>query len=179
MGRNRRISARFSRACSRSRATATKGIRVDDGGTASASAKPVDHLAPGELLEGREKAFGVALPKGVAVEKRLVDVVYAMGSPPSAAVAKFFSTRVEGGKVTTGDRGTTFDGVHAPGNTNVTLRVEVATATDGPFAGRGSRPSRSETSPRPKQPDLPDESARWNAAGLTPDGKLADPKHMH
>ena len=154
---------------------------ADSGSTAtapSASAKPVDHLAPGELLEGPEKAFGIALPKDVAVEKRFVDVVYAMGSPPPQAVAKYFSARVEGGKVTTGDRGTTFDGVHAPGNTNVTLRVEVATATDGLYAGRGSRVTVRDIT-APKQPDLPDEAARWNAAGLTPDGKLADPKHMH
>lgn len=144
----------------------------------SVSAKPVDHLAPGELLEGPEKAFGLALPKDVTVEKRFVDVVYAMGSPAPEAVAKYFSTRVEGGKVTTGDRGTTFDGVHAAGNAAVTLRVEVATSTDGPFAGRGTRVTVRDIT-APKQPDLPDESARWNAAGLTPDGQLVDPKHLH
>ncbi|MGH7328103.1 MAG: hypothetical protein ACREJX_07100, partial [Polyangiaceae bacterium] len=140
--------------------------------------KPVDHLAPGELLEGREKAFGIVLPKDIGVDRRFVDVVYAEGSPPADAVAKYFSSRVEGGQVKTGDRGTTFDGVHAPGNTNVTLRVEVATANDGPFAGRGSKVVVRDIT-APKQPDLPDEAARWNAAGLTPDGKLADPKHAH
>ncbi len=193
MGRDRRVATSVARkaifpnarhVCALALCVLAVACHKDDADSASAtgattaSVKPVDHLAPGELLEGPEKAFGVALPKEMAVERRFVDVVYAAGSPPPSAVAKYFSSRVEGGKVTTGDRGTTFDGVHAPGNANVTLRVEVATSTDGPFAGRGSHVTlRDITAPKPA--DLPDESARWNAAGLTPDGKVADPKHLH
>jgi len=138
---------------------------------------PVDHLAPGELVEGPEKIFGVALPRELALQRQFVDVGYAAGEPPQVAVAKYFSTRVEGGKVTTGDRGAVFEAVHTTADANRTLRIEVATANDGPFAGRGSRVTIRDIT-AVKQPDLPDEAARWRAAGLNPNGTLADPQHL-
>lgn len=144
--------------------------------TAAPSLAPVDHLAPGELLEGKEGAFGVMLPRGMTIERQFVDVAYAYGEPSEAAVAKYFSTRVQGGKVTTGDGAATFDGVHTAAAPDTPLRIEVAVANDGPLAGRGSKVTiRNVTAP--KQPDLPTEADRWKAAGLTPDGKLLDPTH--
>lgn len=150
---------------------------TSSGPTASASVKPVDHLAPGELLESKEKAFGIPLPRGIAIEKQFVDVVYASGDASQEAVAKYFAARVTGGQVTSGARGTVFEGVHAPANEALLLRIEVATDNEGPLAGRGTRVTMRDIT-APKQPELPDEAARWRAAGLTPDGKLADPSHM-
>jgi hypothetical protein len=144
---------------------------------ASASVAPIDHLAPGELVEGPEKIFGVPLPRELPLERQFVDVGYASGEPPQTAVAKFFSTRVEGGKVTTGDRGSIFESVHTTADANRVLRIEVATANDGPFAGRGSRVTIRDIT-APKLPDQPDEESRWKAAGLKPDGTLLDPQHL-
>lgn len=144
---------------------------------ASASVTPVDHLAPGELVEGTEKMFGVTLPRELVAERQFVDVGYASGEPGQAAVATYFSTRVQGGKVTTGDRGAIFDSVHAAADANRVLRIEVKTATDGPFAGRGSQVTIRDIT-APKLPDEPNEDARWKAAGLKPDGTLLDPQHL-
>lgn len=144
---------------------------------ASASATPVDHLAPGELVEGPEKMFGIAMPRELAIERQFVDVGYASGEPPQAAVATYFSTRVQGGKVTTGDRGAIFDSVHTAADANRVLHIEVATANDGPYAGRGSHVTIRDITPV-NLPDLPDEEARWKAAGLKKDGTLLDPQHL-
>ncbi|MEO7112905.1 MAG: hypothetical protein ABI183_20855 [Polyangiaceae bacterium] len=144
---------------------------------AIASVAPVDHLAPGELVEGSEKMFGVPLPRELVVERQFVDVGYASGEPGRAAVARYFSTRVQGGKVTTGDRGAIFDSVHAAADPNRLLRIEVTTANDGPFAGRGSQVTIRDIT-APKLPDEPNEEARWKAAGLKPDGTLLDPQHL-
>jgi hypothetical protein len=129
------------------------------------------------LVEGTEKIFAVALPRELTLERQFVDVGYASGEPGQAAVAKYFSTRVQGGKVTTGDRGAVFDSVHAASDPNRVLRIEVATATDGQFSGRGSRVTIRDVT-APKLPDQPDEEARWKAAGLKPDGTLLDPQHL-
>jgi len=137
---------------------------------------PVDHLAPGELIEGTEKTFGIVLPRQLSLERQFVDVSYASGDPPQSAVATYFSTRVTGGKVTTGDRGAIFEGVHTTAEPARALRIEVATASDGPFAGRGSRVTIRDIT-APQLPEQPDEAARWKAAGLKPDGTLADPQH--
>lgn len=140
------------------------------------SSAPVDHLAPGELVEGTEKIFGVLLPRELVLERQFVDVGYASGEPGQAAVATYFSTRVQGGKVKTGDRGAIFDSVHTAADPNRILRIEIATASDGQFSGRGSRVTIRDITP-PKLPDQPDEEARWKAAGLKPDGTLLDPQH--
>ncbi len=145
--------------------------------TVPSAPAPVDHLAPGELVEGPQKIFGVAIPRELAIERQFVDVGYASGEPPQAAVASYFSTRVQGGKVTTGDRGAIFDAVHTAADPKRTLRIEVATANDGPYAGRGSHVTIRDITAVP-QPDLPDEDARWKAAGLKPDGTLLDPEHQ-
>ena len=144
--------------------------------TATPSVAPVDHLAPGELLEGKESAFGVVLPREMSIARQFVDVAYAEGAPNEDAVSKYFSTRLQGGKVTTAEGTATFDGVHVASAPDVPLRIDVAVANDGPLAGRGTKVTiRNLTAP--KQPDLPSEEDRWKAAGLTPDGKLLDPTH--
>jgi hypothetical protein len=145
--------------------------------SSAASTAPVDHLAPGELVEGTEKIFSVPLPRELGVERKFADVGYASGEPGQAAVASYFSTRVQGGKVTTGDRGAVFDAVHTTTEPNRVLRIEVATASDGPFAGRGSHVTIRDIT-APKLPDQPNEEARWKAAGLKPDGTLLDPQHL-
>ena len=43
--------------------------------------------------------------------------------------------------------------------------------------GAGTKVELFDSTP-PPLPDLPDEQARWKAVGLTPDGKILDPKHL-
>ena len=132
---------------------------------------PVDHLAPGELLEGSEKAFDLWLPRGMHVDGAFVDVVYASGTVPSDGLANYVRARVRDGKVITGATGTVFDRVRLPAAPDVELAIYVRPSPLGSSIEiRNVTPVRS--------PDLPDENERWKAAGLKPGGGVLDPTHL-
>jgi hypothetical protein len=132
---------------------------------------PVDHLAPGELLEGSEKAFALWLPRGMHVDGTFVDVVYASGTVPSDALANYVRAHVRDGKVVTGATGTVFDRVRIPAAPDVELAIYVRPAPQGSSIEiRNVTPT--------KSPDLPDENERWKAAGLKPGGGVLDPTHL-
>jgi hypothetical protein len=144
---------------------------------------PADHLAPGELLEGSDRAFGVLLPQVMRVHESFVDAVYASGPTTVEALVPYFRAHLTGGDLHTSPFLATFDHVHAPPAPEGTagqakqdssareLRVRIATSPDG------ARVDIRDTTP-PVLPALPDEAARWRAAGLTPQGKVADPTHL-
>lgn len=139
--------------------------------SASVARAPVDHLAPGELLEGSEKAFELSLPRGMHVDGSFVDVVYASGTVPSDVLANYVRARVRDGKVVTGATGTVFDRVRLPAAPDVELAIYVRPAPQGSsLEVRNVTPTRS--------PDLPDENERWKAAGLKPGGGVLDPTHL-
>jgi hypothetical protein len=138
----------------------------------SASAPPVDHLASDELLEGPEQAFGLALPRGVAVLGRFWDVVYVQGQAPLASLVKYFRSRVRDGSMTVGEKSATFDKVHLPAKPGLELRIEI---TPGPAT---MNIEVRDVSPRPVVGGPSDDESRWRALGLTKDGKLADPTHL-
>ena len=139
--------------------------------SASAVPTPVDHLAPGELLEGNEKAFELSLPRGMHVDGAFVDVVYASGTVPSDGLANYVRARVRDGKVVTGATGTVFDRVRLPAAPDVELAIYVRPAPQGSsLEVRNVTPVRS--------PDLPNEDERWKAAGLKPGGGVLDPTHL-
>ncbi len=82
--------------------------------TAAADAAPRDHLAPGELLEGPEKAFGIPLPQGVKVDSYFPPQILASGPAVKAAdVANYLRARVTSGRVMVGAASTIFDHVQA------------------------------------------------------------------
>ena len=153
-----------------------KSARVDDESSRvpTPSAVPADHLAPGELVEGKEKAFGITLPRDLKVEKRYDDVIFASIDVPPPQVAKFFQPRLHEGKMVASPGGTTFEGATVPGEPRRTLRIVI----DLDARRGGSRLEIRDMTQKPAE-TLPDEQARWNAAGMTPDGKLLDPKHLH
>ncbi len=145
---------------------------ADAGTVASATVAP-DELAPGELPEGTDHAFGLTLPRGTRVEQSFSDSLYARVSSPSEAVANYVRARVKDGTVTAGAIGTVFDGVRAPADPARVLHIRVIRFP----TLQGCRLEVRDVTPVPA-PNLPDEAARWKSVGLTPDGKLADPKHL-
>lgn len=145
---------------------------------------PIDHLAEGELLEGDAKAFGLTLPRGMRIDAAFADVAFASGtSPPervarsdyTTAVTRYVRARVREGKMIepTWDHPyrTTFDHVRVPAMPDKELVVDVE-----PKGGAVQIVIHDVTaSPAPK---LPDEAARWQAAGLKPNGQPLDPQKM-
>jgi hypothetical protein len=136
------------------------------------SAVPVDHLAPGELVEGLDKAFGLPLPREVQVEWKHPGSVRAMGPVSAHALVKYFRTRISEGQRSEGDTFAEFDDVRLGGNPGHVFRIRM---TEVP--SRGTLLEIDDVTPPPAE-DLPNEEARWRAVGLTPQGKLLDPTHQ-
>jgi hypothetical protein len=138
----------------------------------SPSQLPADHLAPDELVEGTEKAFGVALPRGVTIEHRYVDTVELSGTMSVHALVKYFHARLQGGSLREGSDVATFEHVIQPGAVDREILVHIE-------AGRLGTTRIDLTSfLHEHAPPLPDEEARWRSVGLTKDGKLLDPTHL-
>lgn len=139
--------------------------------TAPAAPAAVDHLADGELLEGSERAFDVPLPRNLRVDGAFVDAVYASGPVPLHPLVQYFRARLRGGELREGEASATFDRAHAAGKPGRSLNIHVITSTEG------VRVEIRDLTP-PVLPELPNEAARWQRVGLTPDGHLADPQHI-
>jgi hypothetical protein len=136
-----------------------------------AATLPIDHLAPGELLEGPEQAFGIALPRGIGVDGAFSRVVHASGRGSVSSLTKYFEARLAGGEFRDGPESATFEHVRFPSRPDRELRIHIRAW------GSGVTVEVRDITP-PPAPDLPDEAARWRQVGLTPDGKLADPTHL-
>jgi hypothetical protein len=137
-----------------------------------ASTPPADHLGKDELIEGPERAFGVALPRGLTVEQRYPDTVYASGPMTVHALVLYFGPRLQGGSLRESATVATFDRVSAPGlqpNTELTLHLAVAVNKTTVAISATTYPP---------APVLPDEPSRWRQVGLTPTGKILDPTHL-
>jgi hypothetical protein len=138
----------------------------------SATPAPVDHLEPGELVEGPVKAFDMPLPREVSVEWIHLGSVRAIGPVSVHALVKYFRTRILQGQRTEGDRFASFDDVRLAGHPGTVFRIKL---TELP--PRGTLVEIDDVTP-PPVPDLPSEEARWRQVGLTPQGKLLDPTHL-
>jgi hypothetical protein len=132
---------------------------------------PADQLAPGELLEGTDKALDVTLPRGLHVDGRFADLVLTSGPLGVHPLVAYFQAHVQGGDLREGSTTATFDHVTAHDHPDRPLSVRILKAGDGVHVDiRDVTP--------PKLPDLPDEAARWKQVGLTPSGRLLDPTHL-
>lgn len=137
------------------------------------AAPPPDHLGEGELLEGTEKVFGLTLPRDVKVDSRFIDLAYASGPPRPDAVANYIRGRVRFGTVHIGAANTLFEKVQLPDAPGREISIRVSAGD----SGRGcSIELRDVTPPKPLEGS---EADKWRAVGLTPDGKLLDPQHLH
>jgi len=158
-------------ACHRSAAQDRPSTASAAPSAAPAPSTPVDHLAPGELVEGGQRAFGLTLPRDLRIEEAFADVVYASGRVPVHALVQYFHARLQEGGVREGERSATFDHVKVRGKPGLELAIHIM-AEPG-----GTRVEIRDTT-KPPAPDLPDQVSRWKQVGLTPDGRLADPTHL-
>jgi hypothetical protein len=139
----------------------------------AASATPVDRLAPGELIPGDQKAFAILLPRDVKIDQALTEVVFASGPVEATDLANYMRARVREGSVSVGASATVLDQVKAVDDPSRLLFVRIF---PGPM-GRGARMEIRNVTP-PPLPDLPSPAERWKQMGLTPEGKVLDPKHL-
>jgi hypothetical protein len=160
-------------ACDRDEATPAVAVAINPG-TATPAPPPRDHLVPGELIEGNERAFGLTLPRGSTVESAFAQQVIA-GCPSKATdVANYIRPRVSMGTVAVGAASTIFERVQVAANPGRELVIRVEGAT----TGTGSRITVRDVTPPPVDPSLT-EDQRWQQVGLTPGGRVADPTHLH
>jgi hypothetical protein len=132
---------------------------------------PVDHLAPGELIEGTAQAFGLTLPRGLVIEGAFHDLVIASGPVAVHPFVQYLRARLQGGGVREGETSATFDRVQVAAKPGPELRVHIGISPEG------VRVEIRDVTP-PNIPPAPDEVTRWRRVGLTPDGHLADPSHI-
>jgi hypothetical protein len=133
---------------------------------------PVDHMLPGELAEGTDKAFGLPLPRVMVPRARFNDVLFASAEVPSDRVANFVRARVTADKVETGPVKTVFSNATVRGQPGVTLSIEVIS-----HGGSTELQVRNLSLVKPLQ-GLTEEE-RWRAAGFKPDGTPLDPTRFH
>lgn len=125
-------------------------------------------MAPDELIEGTERAFGLLLPRDVHVESAFAQVLYANSEVGVHPLTKYFRTRVEGGAFDEDDTSATFTHVRIRASPGREFRIHIGRAP------QGARVEIRDSTP-PPAPDLPDEAARWRNVGLTPQGRLIPP----
>ena len=138
--------------------------------------KPPDRLAPNEVVEGTEHAFGLPLPRVARVAARLRDSVHVTSTLTPEQLVNFVSARVKEGKTTPGSSSTVLENV-IPRDDNtkrITIDIRPLRTPDGNKSEMVIR----DTTPPPFEPGLT-EAERYKKAGLTPEGKLLDPKTLH
>lgn len=136
---------------------------------ASAPARS-DHLDPNELLEGKEKAFALPLPRDLKVSFRFANSVQADGIVPMEGVSNFFRQRVRDGNIQVGASETRFEKVRAPGEPARLLRIRLTAERNICHAVID------DVTPPPDMVGTPTD--RMKQVGLTPDGKLLDRSHI-
>lgn len=134
-----------------------------------------DHLAKGEIPEGKERAFTLPLPLHSTIKARFPGSIH-VGSPLShEELSNFVRLRVKDGKTSSGASETRFENVVVTKDSTRTLVIEIRKAV---IVGEyRSQMVVNDVTPPPPEPGLSD-ADRWKKAGMTPDGKLLDPKHM-
>jgi hypothetical protein len=140
------------------------------------SARPgPDHLAKGEIPEGREHAFTLPLPLHSTIRARFAASVHVASPHTEEEVANFVKARVKEGTVTSGASETRFDKVVVTKDPSRMLSIQVRPA---PISGEyRSQLVVEDVTPPPEEPGTTD-ADRWRKAGLTPDGRPIDPKNM-
>lgn len=136
---------------------------------------PPDHLAPNEVVESKEKAFGLPLPRLSEVKARFESTVHVTSSLTAEELTNFVRSRSKGGKATPGATSTVLDGVTPRDDEKKRLTIEIRTfkRADGTRSEMIVR----DTTPPPVEPGLSDEE-RYKRAGLKADGGVLDPKQL-
>lgn len=125
---------------------------------------PVDSTLPGEMAEGREKAFGFPMPRDMKIIARMEKVWTAETTMSLESVANYVRARVETDKVETGPSRTVFMEAKPRYDASKTVKVTVARKS-----GKTLLIVRDKTRV-PAEKGLTEEE-RWRQAGIGPDGK--------
>ncbi len=136
---------------------------------------PPDHLLPGEIVEGTERAFGLPLPREVRVASRFAKSIHVTSRVTPEELANFVRARVKEGNIAPGTSSTRFENVVPRDDSKKRLTIDVRPLRTG--GGSRSEMVILDATPPPFDPSLT-EDERWKKAGLTPSGQLLDPKHM-
>lgn len=137
--------------------------------------KPPDHLAPSEVVESKERAFGLPLPRVSRVDARFDRSVRVLSALSPEDLANFVRARVKDGQVTPGTTSTKLENVIPRDDANKRISIEVRPVKTGD--GMRSEMVVRDTTPPPTEPGLSNDE-RWKKAGLKPDGTLLDPKKV-
>jgi hypothetical protein len=134
------------------------------------SAKPLDHLAPGELAQGPGQVFGFAVPGQMKVLGAFLEVAYLQGEVTPEALANYVRERVDVDRVEIGAVSTVFPRVHIKSGDQ--QRIYDFDIT--PSNGRTTELVIRDVTPQPKNPPGTSDAERWRQAGYGPDGKPLD-----
>lgn len=160
----------------------SKGNETERGpvvrGLASAlpSAAPrIDHLAPGEMLEGKVTAYALKLPRDYSRTVSVRRTVSAEGPGKPEDVTNYIRARVRSGDVHVGAASTRFVGVRVPEEPERVLNI----AVEPDFRPGRVRLIVEDVTPVPEPPpDQRDPVSRMKSVGLTLEGKPIDPKRF-
>lgn len=132
---------------------------------------PLDHVAPGELLVGSERAFGLVLPRDFVILSRLDGAILARGPGDAPNLARYLQARVRDGHAVIGSEHSRFDEVRVPADPTRPLRIHVDQLSPGSVS------LRVEDLTPPLDPGGT-VSERMARHGRKPDGTLVNPQKM-
>jgi hypothetical protein len=135
----------------------------------------IDHLAPGEMLEGKVNAFALKLPRDYNRTVSVRRTVSAEGPGKPEDVTNYIRARVRSGDVHVGASSTRFVNVRVPEEPERMLNI----AVEPDFRPGRVRVIVEDVTPLPEPPpDQRDPVSRMKSVGLTMDGKPIDPKRF-
>ena len=134
-------------------------------------AKPLDHLAKGELLPGSERAFALVLPRGFSVRARFAGSVLGEGQATAVDLARYVAAQVKDGSARVQPQQASFDGVRAQDEPSRMLRIRIEETAPGFCQVQVN----DETPPPDRGGDV---AERLKRIGRTPDGKLEGREKM-
>jgi hypothetical protein len=141
-----------------------------------ASASAPDRLAPGEIAPGRETAYELLLPSGGKVERKFGGTLYCSVPLAPEAFANWVRSESDEAEALIGPSGTIFTKVRvrgAPAGSH--LRIEIS---PGAQVGESAIIVDKLPDSAPPQVAPANNEEAMKKAGLTPDGKWLDPKHL-
>lgn len=150
-------------ACKRSDRSASKARTATS--AHSIASIPLDRLAPGELAESPELAFGFPVPVGMSVERAFPDAIYLSGEVTVPGLVSYVRKHAQVTNAELEDSTIRFRSVRIPRN-----GLERQYAFEVVQQGRQVRLVIRDTTPTPLQPGLT-EDERWKQAGLKPNGQ--------
>lgn len=151
------------------------GVACKDKAPPEEAPKPPDHLAPDEVAEGKERVFGLPLPRVARVETRFAKSVHVTSPLSPEALSNFVRQRVKEGAGAAGAASTTLENVVPRDDAGKRVTVEIRARKTGD--GTKSEMVVRDVTPNATEPGLSDEE-RWRRAGLRPDGTVLDPTKL-